>query len=112
MRARQPFQDATDVLPYVQLTTTDGHVVRLSASHYLLAAVSPVAAPVDATMTPAGQVSDPEDLPPKHVGLGFLVDFGYLGSQVVRLPAPHYLTAVSPVAARADAIMTPAGQVF
>ena len=53
---RQPFQDATDVLPYVQLTTTDGHVTRLSASHYLPAAVSPVAAPTDATMTPAGQV--------------------------------------------------------
>lgn len=54
--AHQPFQDATDLLLYVQLTTTDGHRILLSASHYLPAAVSPVAAPADATMTPAGQV--------------------------------------------------------
>ncbi len=51
----QPFQDATDLLPYVQLTTTDGHAVLLSATHYLPSSVSPVAVPADATMLQAGQ---------------------------------------------------------
>jgi len=51
----QPFQDGTDLLPYVQLTTIDGHAVLLSATHYLPSSVSPVAVPADATMLQAGQ---------------------------------------------------------